>query len=161
MKQNLWPLKLSRSIESNPTCKRKSSFMFRNCIVLVLKRVNFNISIFITYYLTVKGQIHWMDCFSSHLVSCVACILMYSRHVFLFIHLCISFIYLFFVLSLYKRLNHCFSTIYSLYSGFFGLPHLLAISRLVGYLGIALIVEEMLKTVERIASLFITNLLIK
>uniref|UniRef100_A0A0B6ZWY0 Cytoplasmic FMR1-interacting protein n=1 Tax=Arion vulgaris TaxID=1028688 RepID=A0A0B6ZWY0_9EUPU len=47
-----------------------------------------------------------------------------------------------------KRLNHSFSTIYSLYSGFIGAPHFRAICRLLGYQGIAVVIEELLKTVE-------------
>lgn len=47
-----------------------------------------------------------------------------------------------------KRLNTSFSTLYSLYSGFIGAPHFRAICRLLGYQGIAVVIEEVLKTIE-------------
>ncbi|KAK3732632.1 hypothetical protein RRG08_057326 [Elysia crispata] len=47
-----------------------------------------------------------------------------------------------------RRLNHSFTTIYSLYSGFIGAPHFRTICRLLGYQGIAVVIEELLKAVE-------------
>ncbi|XP_013092807.2 cytoplasmic FMR1-interacting protein 1 homolog isoform X1 [Biomphalaria glabrata] len=46
-----------------------------------------------------------------------------------------------------KDLNRSFSTIYSLYSGFIGTPHFRSISKLLNYQGIAIVVEELLKTI--------------
>ncbi|XP_067662939.1 cytoplasmic FMR1-interacting protein-like [Haliotis asinina] len=47
-----------------------------------------------------------------------------------------------------KVLNTSYTTIYSLYAGFIGPPHFRAICRLLGYQGIAVVIEELLKTVE-------------
>ncbi|KAH9489792.1 Cytoplasmic FMR1-interacting protein 2 [Bulinus truncatus] len=47
-----------------------------------------------------------------------------------------------------KDLNRSFSMIYSLYSAFIGAPHFRCISRLLSYQGIAIVVEELLKTME-------------
>ena len=51
-------------------------------------------------------------------------------------------------LNFFQRLNHSFTTIYSLYSGFIGAPHFRTICRLLGYQGIAVVIEELLKAVE-------------
>ncbi|VDM40991.1 unnamed protein product [Toxocara canis] len=44
-----------------------------------------------------------------------------------------------------KSLNAAFSNIYSMYGGFIGMPHLKAVARLLGYQGIAVILEELIK----------------
>lgn len=47
-----------------------------------------------------------------------------------------------------KTLNSAYQQIYSLYSGFVGAPHFRAICRLLGYQGIAVVMEELLKIVK-------------
>ncbi|XP_076441680.1 cytoplasmic FMR1-interacting protein 2-like [Babylonia areolata] len=47
-----------------------------------------------------------------------------------------------------KRLNTSFNTIFSLYSEFIGMPHLRVICRMLGYQGIAVVIEELLKSSE-------------
>lgn len=47
-----------------------------------------------------------------------------------------------------KALNSAYQQIYSLYSGFVGAPHFRAICRLLGYQGIAVVMEELLKIVK-------------
>ena len=47
-----------------------------------------------------------------------------------------------------KLLTHSYSTIYSQYAGFVGAPHFRAMCRLLGYQGIAVVVEELLKVVS-------------
>ncbi|TMS38737.1 hypothetical protein L596_005392 [Steinernema carpocapsae] len=44
-----------------------------------------------------------------------------------------------------KSLNAAFSNIYSMYSGFIGSPHLKSLARMLGYQGIAVVVEELVK----------------
>uniref|UniRef100_A0A0N4UEL4 Cytoplasmic FMR1-interacting protein n=1 Tax=Dracunculus medinensis TaxID=318479 RepID=A0A0N4UEL4_DRAME len=44
-----------------------------------------------------------------------------------------------------KSLNAAFNNIYSLYNGFTGMPHLKAMARLLGYRGIAVVLEELIK----------------
>uniref|UniRef100_A0A8C2ATV8 Cytoplasmic FMR1 interacting protein 1 n=1 Tax=Cyprinus carpio TaxID=7962 RepID=A0A8C2ATV8_CYPCA len=47
-----------------------------------------------------------------------------------------------------KALNLAYSSIYSLYRNFLGPPHIKAICRLLGYQGIAVVMEELLKVVK-------------
>ena len=47
-----------------------------------------------------------------------------------------------------KLLTQSYSTIYSQYTGFVGFPHFRALCRLLGYQGIAVVVEELLKVVS-------------
>ncbi|KAK6173555.1 hypothetical protein SNE40_016982 [Patella caerulea] len=47
-----------------------------------------------------------------------------------------------------KNLTTAYSTIYSLYTQFVGPPHFHSIVRLLGYQGIAVVIEELLKTIE-------------
>ncbi|XP_064608148.1 cytoplasmic FMR1-interacting protein 2-like isoform X2 [Liolophura sinensis] len=47
-----------------------------------------------------------------------------------------------------KALTYSYGNIYSLYSGFVGQPHFRAICRLLGYQGIAVVIEELLKIVK-------------
>ncbi|KAL5012030.1 hypothetical protein ScPMuIL_010581 [Solemya velum] len=47
-----------------------------------------------------------------------------------------------------KVLTTSYSAIYSLYSGFVGVPHFRAICHLIGYQGIAVVIEELLKIVR-------------
>jgi len=47
-----------------------------------------------------------------------------------------------------KALNIAYSAIYSQYSGFMGPPHYRAICRLLGYQGIAVVIEELLKIIR-------------
>ncbi|KAK3576874.1 hypothetical protein CHS0354_012929 [Potamilus streckersoni] len=49
-----------------------------------------------------------------------------------------------------KALGSIYSTVYSPFSGFVGMPHFQAISHLIGYQGIAIIFSELLKFVERL-----------
>ncbi|VDM07312.1 unnamed protein product [Wuchereria bancrofti] len=49
-----------------------------------------------------------------------------------------------------KSLHAAFTNLYSLYSGFIGLPHLKAVARLLGYQGIAVILEELIKIVRNL-----------
>lgn len=45
-------------------------------------------------------------------------------------------------------LNKLFADSYSLYSNFVGAPHLNAIVKLLGYQGIAVVIEELLKIIQ-------------
>lgn len=47
-----------------------------------------------------------------------------------------------------RMLNTCYSCIFGQYSGFVGAPHFRAICRLLGYQGIAVVMEELLKIVK-------------
>ncbi|XP_064636208.1 cytoplasmic FMR1-interacting protein-like isoform X2 [Lineus longissimus] len=47
-----------------------------------------------------------------------------------------------------KDLNRAFSMIYSLYSNFVGTQHMRAICRLLGYQGVAVVIEELLKVIK-------------
>ena len=44
-----------------------------------------------------------------------------------------------------RALNVSFSAVYALYTGFIGAPHIRAMTRLLGYQGIAVVIEELLK----------------
>ncbi|KAK7504118.1 hypothetical protein BaRGS_00004422, partial [Batillaria attramentaria] len=48
-----------------------------------------------------------------------------------------------------KKLNMSFSTIYSLYSEFIGMPHLRVMCHMLGYQGIAVVIEELLKSMDK------------
>lgn len=47
-----------------------------------------------------------------------------------------------------QALNLAYSSIYGLYRNFLGPPHIKAICRLLGYQGIAVVMEELLKVVK-------------
>ena len=47
-----------------------------------------------------------------------------------------------------KALNYAYGTIYQSYSGFIGAPHFRTICKLLGYQGIAVVIEELLKIVK-------------
>ncbi|KAL7645445.1 UNVERIFIED_CONTAM: hypothetical protein RMT77_003831 [Armadillidium vulgare] len=47
-----------------------------------------------------------------------------------------------------KQLNHAYSIIFSQYSGFLGTPHLSAIVRVLGYQGIAVVMQELLEIIR-------------
>ena len=47
-----------------------------------------------------------------------------------------------------QGLSNCYNGIYSLYSGFVGAPHFRVIAKLLGYQGIAVVIEELLKIVK-------------
>nr|KAG5711988.1 hypothetical protein BaRGS_026429 [Batillaria attramentaria] len=51
-----------------------------------------------------------------------------------------------------KKLNMSFSTIYSLYSEFIGMPHLRVMCHMLGYQGIAVVIEELLKSMDKFVS---------
>ncbi|VDN03135.1 unnamed protein product [Thelazia callipaeda] len=51
-----------------------------------------------------------------------------------------------------KSLHAAFTNLYSLYNGFIGLPHLKAMARLLGYQGIAVILEELIKIVRSLVN---------
>ena len=53
-------------------------------------------------------------------------------------------------LQMLQALNSSFSSIFSLYSGFVGAPHFRVIARLLGYQGIAVVIEELLKIVKNL-----------
>ncbi len=55
---------------------------------------------------------------------------------------------LFFFFMIIQALNLAYSSIYSLYRNFLGPPHVKAICRLLGYQGIAVVMEELLKVVK-------------
>ena len=63
----------------------------------------------------------------------------------------------------FQRLNICFNTIFSMYSEFIGMQHLRVICRMLGYQGIAVVIEELLKGtdvfVSRMLNLFLILLL--
>lgn len=54
---------------------------------------------------------------------------------------------LFFFMTI-QALNLAYSSIYGLYRNFLGPPHIKAICRLLGYQGIAVVMEELLKVVK-------------
>jgi cytoplasmic FMR1 interacting protein len=47
-----------------------------------------------------------------------------------------------------QALNSSFSSIFALYSGFVGAPHFRIVAKLLGYQGIAVVIEELLKIVK-------------
>jgi len=49
-------------------------------------------------------------------------------------------------------LNKLFSDAYSLYSNFVGAPHFQSIVKLLGYQGIAVVIEELLKIMQSLVS---------
>ena len=49
-----------------------------------------------------------------------------------------------------QALNSSFASIYSLYSQFVGAPHFHIIAKLLGYQGIAVVIEELLKIVKNL-----------
>lgn len=49
-----------------------------------------------------------------------------------------------------KALNSSYSAIFNLYSGFIGAPHFRSVCRLLGYQGIAVVIEELLKIVRNL-----------
>lgn len=51
-----------------------------------------------------------------------------------------------------QSLGHLFSEIFRLYSGFVGAPHYRVITRMLGYQGIAVVIEELLKIVKSLVS---------
>lgn len=51
-----------------------------------------------------------------------------------------------------KALNQSFSSVYSLYANFVGAPHFHVIAKLLGYQGIAVVIEELLKIVKTLVS---------
>lgn len=56
------------------------------------------------------------------------------------------------ILFVDQALNTSYNEIYNLYSGFVGAPHFRAICRLIGYQGIAVVIEELLKIVKALVS---------
>jgi len=52
-----------------------------------------------------------------------------------------------------QGLSNCYSVIYSLYSGFVGAPHFRVVAKLLGYQGIAVVIEELLKIVKSLVRL--------
>lgn len=57
-----------------------------------------------------------------------------------------------------QPLNIAYSHIYSSYRNFVGPPHFKTICRLLGYQGIAVVMEELLKIVKSLVSVFICSL---
>lgn len=58
-------------------------------------------------------------------------------------------------------MNTVFSDVYSLYSNFVGAPHFSSIVKLLGYQGVAVVIEELLKNIQLLVSynrLFCTQL---
>ena len=51
-------------------------------------------------------------------------------------------------LLLHKALNLAYTSIYGFYRNFLGPPHIKAMCRLLGYQGIAVVMEELLKVVK-------------
>lgn len=56
------------------------------------------------------------------------------------------------LLSLPQALNLAYSSIYGSYRNFVGPPHFQVICRLLGYQGIAVVMEELLKVVKSLVS---------
>lgn len=54
-----------------------------------------------------------------------------------------------------KALSVSFGAIYNLYSHFVGAPHFRSICRLLGYQGIAVVIEELLKIVKSLVSFLV------
>ena len=54
----------------------------------------------------------------------------------------------YFSTCVFQRLNTSFSNIFSMYSEFIGMPHLRVMCRMLGYQGIAVVIEELLKSTE-------------
>lgn len=52
-----------------------------------------------------------------------------------------------------QNLNHAYSSIFSTYRNFVGPPHFKVICRLLGYQGIAVVMEELLKVVKSLVSI--------
>ena len=52
-----------------------------------------------------------------------------------------------------RVLSNSFSAIYQLYSNFVGAPHFRVMCRLLGYQGIAVVIEELLKIVKSLVSI--------
>jgi len=52
-----------------------------------------------------------------------------------------------------QGLSNCYNVIYSLYSGFVGAPHFRVVAKLLGYQGIAVVIEELLKIVKSLVRL--------
>ena len=57
--------------------------------------------------------------------------------------------YVFFLWIELQLLNTAFATVNSLYNSFVGIPHCRCIARLLGYQGIAVVMEELLKVIKR------------
>lgn len=55
-------------------------------------------------------------------------------------------------LCLLQALTTSYSAIYGLYHGFVGVPHFKSICRLLGYQGIAVVIEELLKIVQALVN---------
>jgi len=53
---------------------------------------------------------------------------------------------------LWQGLSNCYNVIHSLYSGFVGAPHFRVVAKLLGYQGIAVVIEELLKIVKNLVS---------
>ena len=54
---------------------------------------------------------------------------------------------------MFQALSMSFNAIHSLYSNFIGAPHFRSITRLLGYQGIAVVIEELLKIGKNLVSL--------
>ena len=52
-----------------------------------------------------------------------------------------------------QSLSNCYSVIHSLYAGFVGVPHFRVVAKLLGYQGIAVVIEELLKIVKSLVSI--------
>ena len=55
--------------------------------------------------------------------------------------------------NMFQALSMSFNAIHSLYSNFIGAPHFRSITRLLGYQGIAVVIEELLKIGKNLVSL--------
>ena len=53
-----------------------------------------------------------------------------------------------------QGLSNCYNVIYSLYSNFVGAPHFRVVAKLLGYQGIAVVIEELLKIVKSLVGRF-------
>ena len=62
--------------------------------------------------------------------------------------------------NMFQALSMSFNAIHSLYSNFIGAPHFRSITRLLGYQGIAVVIEELLKIGKNLVSLSFLHIFI-
>ena len=61
---------------------------------------------------------------------------------------------------MWQSLSNCYSIIHSLYSGFVGAPHFRVVAKLLGYQGIAVVIEELLKIVKSLVSILCDSMIL-
>ena len=61
----------------------------------------------------------------------------------------------------FQALSMSFTAIHSLYSNFIGAPHFRSMTRLLGYQGIAVVIEELLKIGKNLVSCHLSEVVIR